>query len=93
MQFEKYPKNWKEIAFELKKRAGWKCSMCAHYNDVKGGYALTVHHVDGDPENNYRSNLVVVCQRCHLKLEHERRRRLRQEVEVRMGQGFLFGGG
>lgn len=93
MDLAKYPRNWKEIAFQLKKKAGWKCKMCRHYNNRKEGYALTVHHVDGNPFNNKPRNTVVVCQRCHLKLENERRRRLRQEVEVRMGQGFLFGGG
>ena len=93
MDLRKYPAKWTEIARKVKSLAGWKCKMCKTFNDRSSGFALTVHHIDGDRENNKPRNLVAVCQRCHLKLESARRRRLKEQVEVRMGQGFLFGGG
>jgi hypothetical protein len=30
---------------------------------------LTVHHIDGDKKNNVKHNLIVLCQRCHLRLD------------------------
>lgn len=30
---------------------------------------LTVHHIDADKTNNQRSNLVALCQRCHLNAD------------------------
>lgn len=34
---------------------------------------LTVHHRDGDPENNGRENLAALCQRCHLRADRAMR--------------------
>lgn len=28
MRKELYPKNWKEIAFQIKQKANWKCMQC-----------------------------------------------------------------
>lgn len=30
---------------------------------------LTVHHIDSDKQNNDLRNLIVLCQRCHLRLD------------------------
>jgi hypothetical protein len=30
---------------------------------------LTVHHIDGDKENNSKHNLIALCQKCHLRLD------------------------
>jgi len=35
---------------------------------------LTVHHRDGQPENNQRGNLIALCQRCHLRADRELRK-------------------
>lgn len=64
-----YPDNWKEIACQVKEEAGWKCERCHHPNDPQAGYILTVHHLDHNPENNIRTNLAALCQRCHLKFQ------------------------
>jgi 5-methylcytosine-specific restriction endonuclease McrA len=61
-----YPDDWNRIAREVKRRAGWKCQHCGHPHDPKAGYTLTVHHVDGNPQNNQPSNLRALCQRCHM---------------------------
>jgi hypothetical protein len=46
-----YPADWPEIAFRVKQEAGWRCIRCFHLNDWHNGYALTVHHLDMDPQN------------------------------------------
>lgn len=30
---------------------------------------LTIHHIDADINNNDYSNLIALCQRCHLRLD------------------------
>jgi len=48
----------------VKKVAGNRpCFMCGSDEDV------TIHHEDGDIENNNLGNLVVLCRSCHDK-EH-----------------------
>lgn len=64
-----YPPNWKEIATQTKEEAGWKCVRCGHAHDVKAGYMLTVHHLDGDKSNCRWWNLTALCQRCHLRIQ------------------------
>ena len=46
-----YPENWDEIATQVKDEANWKWFRCAHGNDPKSGYTLTVHHLDLNPAN------------------------------------------
>ena len=50
-------------------RPGWQCIRCKHPHDVKGGYVLTVHHLDMDPANCEAWNLAALCQRCHLRIQ------------------------
>ncbi|GAB4454775.1 MAG: hypothetical protein Kow00120_24510 [Anaerolineae bacterium] len=64
-----YPANWPEIARDIKARAGWCCEHCGHPHDPATGHVLTVHHLDGDPANCDRTNLVALCQRCHLHIQ------------------------
>ncbi len=68
-----YPANWETIAAEVKAAAGWCCEQCGHGHEPDAGYTLTVHHIDGDPQNNALWNLVALCQRCHLKLHGQKR--------------------
>lgn len=35
---------------------------------------LAVHHKDGNPENNRLSNLICLCQKCHLFAERQNRK-------------------
>jgi 5-methylcytosine-specific restriction endonuclease McrA len=96
----KYPPNWKEIAFKVKERAGFKCEACLNPHG-KSPYVLTVDHViDHDPANVEDWNLVALCQRCHLrrqgmrplpKTKEEAIRRLRQRYEAEQAQLRLEG--
>ncbi len=64
-----YPANWDQIAAEIKLRAGWRCEACGYPHDLPTGHVLTVHHLDGDPANCAYTNLVALCQRCHLHIQ------------------------
>jgi 5-methylcytosine-specific restriction endonuclease McrA len=69
MNRELYPDNWEEIAFGMKQLTDWTCEHCGHAHDPAHGYTLTVHHLDGAPSNCAYENLVVLCQRCHLRVQ------------------------
>lgn len=63
-----YPDNWKQIATAVKNDAGWKCEACkSKHGPIPN--VLTVHHVDFDKSNCRFTNLVALCQRCHLKAQ------------------------
>lgn len=64
-----YPENWNEIAEAVKEASGWACEHCGHGHDPAHGYTLTVHHLDGDKSNVDDTNLVALCQRCHLHIQ------------------------
>lgn len=76
-----YPEDWNEIALGVKCAANFECEHCGHFHDPVAGYTLTVHHLDADPANNDLSNLVALCQRCHLRF---------QNTDLKK-QGWLFG--
>lgn len=66
-----YPKNWRDIALDVKGIAGWKCVRCGHRHDIEGGYMLTVHHLDLNKSNCAWWNIVALCQKCHLQIQHK----------------------
>jgi 5-methylcytosine-specific restriction endonuclease McrA len=76
-----YPEDWNEIALEIKAAAKFSCENCGHIHDSEAGYALTVHHLDTNKINSDPSNLVALCQRCHLMF---------QNTDLKK-QGWLFG--
>ncbi len=64
-----YPANWPEIAHQIKDRANWRCEHCHHPHDKTTNHCLTVHHLDLDKANCAYTNLVALCQRCHLHIQ------------------------
>ncbi len=64
-----YPKSWKRIKEHIRWLNGYCCERCGHSDDAKTGYALTVHHLDGDKSNCFYWNLAALCQRCHLHIQ------------------------
>lgn len=69
INYKDYPENWEKIAERIKKKNDYKCERCGHIHEVKTGYVLTVHHLDGDKTNSAEWNLAVLCQRCHLHVQ------------------------
>ena len=39
-----------------------ECALCG----IRGSHVLTIHHIDGNHENNAYENQVVVCNNCHI---------------------------
>jgi 5-methylcytosine-specific restriction endonuclease McrA len=79
-----YPSNWKESADAIKNAAGYQCQKCdlrclpnsesyQHLDlAIRRKFIAQVHHIDRDPSNNDRSNLICLCSGCHLR-EHRHR--------------------
>jgi len=77
----KYPSDWKEIAKRIKKRNNFHCERCGikDSHNPNNGNMLTIHHMDGDKSNCADWNLMCLCQRCHLHMQH-----------INIYQGWLF---
>jgi 5-methylcytosine-specific restriction endonuclease McrA len=75
-----YPITWPQIAHWVKTLAGWRCEHCGHVDDSGTHHVLTVHHLDKRPENCEYTNLVALCQKCHLHIQ----------AKFRPGQAFML---
>jgi hypothetical protein len=81
---KRYPANWKEIAYQIKEKAQWRCQKCglqcfSPRDDVssmersqKARQTLTVHHWNYRPEDNHSENLAALCTTCHLSFHNRR---------------------
>lgn len=56
---------WRQIRLKILERDDYTCQYCGFKCDKW----QIVHHIDGNPNNNRHSNLMVVCQMCNL-IEH-----------------------
>jgi hypothetical protein len=64
------------ISEKMKQMLGNKCEFCGvenystrtGWNGQKITVVLTVHHKDHNSQNNDRENLLLLCQRCHMKM-------------------------
>jgi predicted RNA-binding Zn-ribbon protein involved in translation (DUF1610 family) len=51
----------------------YQCDICTRQERYLGySETLEVHHKDGDPANNDRINLWVLCTVCHKLIHHQR---------------------
>lgn len=55
---------WVELTRQLRKEQPY-CSVC------RSTHRLGVHHRDGNYLNCKRSNLIVLCVRCHFAVHHQ----------------------
>jgi 5-methylcytosine-specific restriction endonuclease McrA len=74
-----YPDNWGATAATIKQAAGYRCQRCGlkclppgnsyrHLpKSIRAKLAAQVHHIDWNPANNNRSNLICLCPGCHLR--------------------------
>jgi len=61
-----YQPNQADLSREYRKSANFKCQSCIV--DCSQDHALLhLHHKDGDPSNNKRDNLNILCVDCHSK--------------------------
>ena len=85
-----YPPNWKDIAYKVKCKAQWKCQKCGTQHRLNKGIVLTVHHKDGNPMNCHPSNLIALCQKCHLYAQKTLSGRILKEKQEEKGQLSVF---
>lgn len=87
-----YPDSWSAIAYQVKMKANWHCIACGDPHSHSN--ILTVHHLDRDPQNCDLSNLVALCQRCHLQLHglNLTPAAARARIKARKSQMKLWGG-
>lgn len=79
-----YPSNWSDIATTVKQAAGYRCNRCGlkclppsdsyrHLElSIRRKLSAQVHHLNGDPSQNDRANLVCLCSGCHLRMHRHR---------------------
>jgi hypothetical protein len=70
--FELYSPNFnKELKKNIREKYNFRCQICFKTeNDFKR--KLSVHHIDYNKMDNDSSNLICLCNSCHLKTNYNR---------------------
>jgi len=79
MKEGRYGRDWKQFRKKLIEERGHKCEMCGW--DGSPPWVLTVHHINGIPEDRRPENLMVLCSKCHLNIQ---RRKKVPEAQLRL---------
>jgi hypothetical protein len=104
----RYPADWPQISLRIRRdRAQWRCEQvdgCGNrcgavhgdpHPETGSRVVLTVAHLDHTPEHCHPSNLMAMCQRCHLTYdrEHHAENRARRRREAMQTAELLMEGG
>ncbi len=65
-QIQTYTPQQGDYSRKYREACGYKCQLCKVDCSEHTGL-LHLHHRDGDPSNNARENLHVLCVRCHAR--------------------------
>ena len=98
-----YPPDWKQISIRIRtERAENRCECdgrCGGHDELCGApnrephpitasrVVLTVAHLDHDPTNSVDSNLLAMCQRCHLRYDADHHRQTRMSLLRKSNDG------
>ena len=66
-----YPKLFYKNRKMIFVRDEYKCQCCGCGEDGQITNKLVVHHLDTDRGNNSMSNLITLCEQCHLSLHQK----------------------
>lgn len=92
MERWRYPPDWERIAREVKDATGWRCEVCGRQCRRPGEpfdthrRTLTVAHLNHDPADCCRENLMAMCAPCHLRYDakhHAETRKRRRDGKDR----------
>ncbi len=91
-----YSPNQEDYSREYRKACHHRCQIC-DVNCVEFTGLLHLHHSDGNPSNNQRHNLQVLCVDCHSKQplhghmlrNPEFKRQINKIAKLRIDQGIL----
>lgn len=64
-----YAPNGATVARNKNHQYPWQYISEFNEGEPRTKIILTVHHIDGDLSHNTHPNLIVLCQRCHLRLD------------------------
>lgn len=78
----RYPDNWKQISIKIRNERNHTCEGCGQVGNVPFN-PLTVHHIDYCPENNGDNNLLLLCAKCHLRLQQGH---IPSLLQIKLGQ-------
>ena len=90
MEKHRYPKEWWQIARNIKEAADWKCQKCGKQCRRPGEpfdthkRTLTVAHLNHTPEDVRPENLMAMCAPCHLRYDakqHAESRKRKNEIK------------
>lgn len=88
-----YPTDWPARAEEVRAQAQWRCELCGRRGLTPDQYPdwdrpdlrpfmLEVHHMDADPSNCARDNLIALCQPCHRRIHAQMRNAAKRAGQV-----------
>ena len=70
LSFEPYSKEWTSQLKQLvRERDGFQCKICSK---SQGSITFSVHHIDYNKKNCHPTNLITLCQSCHMKTNFNR---------------------
>ena len=95
-KIQTYTPDQHDISREYKKACNFKCQLCK-VDCREYPKLLHLHHINGDPSDNDRHNLQVLCVDCHSKQpKHSHmlnnpnfKEQINQIIELRIKQGLL----
>ena len=86
-RYQEYLKSdyWKEVSYQVKKRAGFRCQLCNSQLDLIAHHRCYDHRGD---ELNHLEDLTCICQRCHsaIHLKDEQSNKRQPPVVVQGNQ-------
>ena len=74
---------WKEVSYQVKKRAGFKCQVCNSQLDLVAHHRTYEHR---GAELNHLDDIVCLCQRCHALFHGKNERKAKNPPQEQQPQ-------